>query len=65
MTVMSEENTPGLAAGAKAFVAQVEAKNPEAVLDYYILAENVGAAGFFPANYARQPNKVKLSDLNK
>lgn len=65
MVVMSEENTPWLAAGAKAFMAQVEAKSQDAVLDYYILAENVGAAGFFPANYSRQPNKVKLSDLNK
>lgn len=65
MVVMSEENAPGLAAGVKSFTAQVEAKNADAVLDYYLLAENVGAAGFLPANYSRQPNKVKLSDLNK
>ncbi len=65
MVTMAEENTPGLAAGVKAFATQVEAKKPDAVLDYYILAENVGAAGFMPANYSKQPNKVKLSDLNK
>jgi len=65
MVAMSEENTPGLAAGAKAFAAQVEAKNSESVLDYYILAENVGAVGFLPANYTKQPFKIKLSELNK
>ncbi|MFN0034197.1 MAG: CotH kinase family protein [Saprospiraceae bacterium] len=65
MIPMSEENTPGLAAGVKAFSAQVEAKNSDAVLDYYILAENVGAAGFMPANYTKQPYKIKLSELNK
>ena len=65
MIAMSEENTPGLAAGVKSFAAQVEANSPEALLDYYILAENVGAAGFLPANYTRQPYKIKLSELNK
>ena len=65
MLVMNEENLPGLAAGAKAFSAQVEAKGPDSVLDYYILAENVGAAGFSPVNYTKQPYKVKLSELNK
>lgn len=62
---MSEENTPGLAAGVKAFAADVEAKSQDAVLDYYILAENVGAVDFFPANYTKQPFKIKLSELNK
>ena len=65
MVPMSEENAPGLAAGVKAFSAQVEAKTLDAVLDYYILAENVGAAGFLPANYTKQPYKIKLSELNK
>ena len=65
MVAMSEENTPRLAAGVKSFAVQVEANNPEATLDYYILAENVGAAGFLPANYTRQPYKIKLSELNK
>ncbi len=62
---MSEENTPGLAAGVKAFAADIEAKTQDAVLDYYILAENVGAVDFFPANYTKQPFKIKLSELNK
>ncbi|MDX1912358.1 MAG: CotH kinase family protein [Saprospiraceae bacterium] len=65
MIPMSEESTAGLPAGVKAFGAQVEAKMADAVLDYFILAENVGAAGFMPANYTQQPYKVKLSDLNK
>jgi Spore coat assembly protein len=62
---MSDENTPGLAAGVKSFSAQVDAKSDDAVLDYYILAENVGSVNFLPANYTKQPNKVKLSELNK
>ncbi|MCC7465919.1 MAG: hypothetical protein IT261_06610, partial [Saprospiraceae bacterium] len=65
MMTMSEENTPGLAAGVKAFAAHIEAKSPDAVLDYYLLAENVGAAEFLPLQYTRQPFTVKLSDLNK
>ncbi|MFN0212735.1 MAG: CotH kinase family protein [Saprospiraceae bacterium] len=65
MVSMSEESLPGLAAGVKAFSVQVEAKSPESVLDYYILAENVGAADFMPANYTKQPYKIKLSELNK
>jgi hypothetical protein len=62
---MSEENTPGLAAGVKAFAADIDAKAQDAVLDYYILAENVGAVDFFPVNYTKQPFKIKLSELNK
>lgn len=65
MVAMSEENAPGLAAGVKSFSTQVEAKSMESVLDYYILAENVGAAGFMPVNYTKQPYKIKLSELNK
>ncbi|MFN0176840.1 MAG: CotH kinase family protein [Saprospiraceae bacterium] len=65
MLSMSEENVPDLSAGVKSFAAQIEAKSPEAVLDYYILAENVGAASFLPANYTSQPFKIKLSELNK
>ncbi|HLP96665.1 MAG TPA: CotH kinase family protein [Saprospiraceae bacterium] len=63
--IMSEDNTPGLAAGVKAFGVQIEAKSQDAVLDYYLLAENVGAADFLPANYPKQPFKIKLSELNK
>ncbi|MFZ4783756.1 MAG: CotH kinase family protein, partial [Armatimonadaceae bacterium] len=65
MLTMSEENTPGLSAGVKTFAAQIEAKSPDAVLDYYLLAENVGAVRFMPANYTKQSYKVKLSELNK
>ncbi|MDO8367119.1 MAG: CotH kinase family protein [Saprospiraceae bacterium] len=65
MVPMPEENAAGLAAGVKAFAVQVEAKSMEDVLDYYILAENVGAAGFMPVNYTKQSFKIKLSELNK
>jgi hypothetical protein len=65
MVSMSDENMPGLAAGVKSFAVQIDAKSDDAVLDYYIMAENVGSVNFLPVNYTKQPNKVKLSELNK
>ncbi|HMX38942.1 MAG TPA: CotH kinase family protein [Saprospiraceae bacterium] len=65
MMVMGEEPTKNLPTGVKEFSAVIEGKSPEAVLDYYLVAENAGTVTFFPANYTMQPNKVKLSDLNK
>lgn len=64
---MSEEDNKNNAmpAGARAFSALVEAKSKDAELQYYIIAENAGTVSFSPANYMKQPNKVKLSDLNK
>lgn len=59
----NKENT--LPAGAKAFGAMIEAKTKDAELEYYIIAENAGTVSFSPANYMKQPYKVKLSDLNK
>lgn len=65
MVTMSEESAPGLAAGVKSFATQVEAKSQDAVLEYYIVAENVGAVSFMPANYTKQAYKISLSELNK
>lgn len=62
---MKEEMVTGLAAGVKMFSIDLAPKSSETVLDYYILAENVGAVDFFPVDYPNQPLKVKLSDLNK
>lgn len=65
MLPMSEDNSSALPSGMKAFTAMVEAKTKDAELDYYIVAENAGTVGFSPANYTKEPYKVKLSELNK
>lgn len=65
MVPMKEEMVSGLAAGVKSFSVELAPKNSQTVLDYYIVAENVGAVDFFPVDYPNQPSKVKMSDLNK
>lgn len=62
---MDEEAAANLPSGTKAYVANVEAKSQDAVLTYYIVAENAGAVAFAPLNYTGKPYTVKLSDLNK
>lgn len=63
--VMTEEASTDLPSGMKAFSANIEAKSDDAVLDYYILAENAGTVSFAPRDYFSKAYKVKLSDLNK
>jgi hypothetical protein len=63
--VMSEEPSSGLKPGSKMFSASIDAADENAVLDYYILAENAGTVSFTPRAYMNSPYKVKLSDLNK
>ncbi len=62
---MDEDPAGNLPSGMKAYAANVDAKNYDAVLTYYIVAENAGSAAFAPMNYVNKPNTVKLSDLNK
>ena len=62
---MTEEASADLPSGVKLFSANIDAKSDDAVLDYYILAENAGTVAFSPINYFNKPYKVKLSDLNK
>jgi hypothetical protein len=62
---MNEEPASNLPSGTKAYTVAVEAKNADAVLTYYILAENPGAVAYAPLNYVSKPYVVKLSDLNK
>lgn len=62
---MSEEASTDMPSGMKAFSVVVDAKTADAVLDYYILAENAGTVAFLPSNYMNKPYTVKLSDLNK
>ncbi len=65
MMPMSEEPSKDLQTGVKEYFAVIEGKSKDAVLDYYILAENAGTVTFSPVNYTKQANKVKLMDLNK
>lgn len=62
---MNEEASNDLPSGVKAFSVSIEGKTPDAVLDYYIIAENAGTVTFLPINYMNKPYMVKLSDLNK
>lgn len=62
---MNEEASNDLPSGVKAFSATIEGKTPDAVLDYYIVAENAGTVTFLPTGYMNKPYMVKLSDLNK
>lgn len=65
MVPMTEEASTEVPSGVKEFSATVDGQNPDAVLDYYLLAENPGSVVFAPANYMGKPYKVKLIDLNK
>lgn len=62
---MDEEPAGNLPSGMKAYAANVDAKTADAVLTYYIVAENAGSVAFSPLNYVGKPYAVKLSDLNK
>lgn len=63
--VMTEEASNSLPSGVKAFSAAIDAPGDDAVLDYYILAENAGTVSYSPQDYVSKTYKVKLSDLNK
>ncbi len=65
MMPMNEESVNGLPSGVKMFNVAVEGKSEDAVLDYFLMAENAGAVSFMPSNYMQKPYKVKLKDLNK
>ncbi len=65
MMAMNEEASTEVPAGVKEFSAMVDGQTPDAVLEYYLLAENPGSVIFAPVNYMSSPYKVKLSDLNR
>lgn len=64
-TQMTEESAPNLKSGEKMFTVSLEGKSADAVLEYYIVAENAGAVSFAPLDYTKKPYQLKLSDLNK
>jgi hypothetical protein len=63
--LMNEEAASNLPSGTKSYTAAIEAASADAVLTYYIVAENPGSVAFAPLNYVGKPYTVKLSDLNK
>ncbi len=63
--LMQEDNSATLPPGTKAFTISIDAPNSDAVLEYYLMAENAGTVQFSPFNYVKAPYKVKLADLNK
>jgi len=63
--VPMNEDVSNEPSGMKAFSVIIEAKSMDAVLDYYIVAENAGTVAFVPSTYMNKPYMVKLSDLNK
>lgn len=65
MIPMTDENAADLPAGTRMFSANIEAPNPDTTLEYYIVSETAGTVGIAPIAYTKQPNKVKMSDLNK
>lgn len=62
---MNEEASNDLPSGVKSFSVSIDGKSADAVLDYYIVAENAGTVSFLPTAYMNKPYMVKLSDLNK
>jgi CotH kinase protein len=52
------------AAGDKVFGAVVAPKGFDAI-EYYIVADNAGAATFEPANYMQERKKISLKELNQ
>lgn len=63
--LLSEDMVGGLPAGVKAFTTLIDAPTDDAAIDFYLVAENAGAASFYPTNYMTQPKMVNISDLNK
>jgi hypothetical protein len=62
---MNEEPSNDMPSGMKAYSVTIDAKSADAVIDYYIVAENAGTVSFLPTAYMNKPFMVKLSDLNK
>lgn len=52
-------------AGDKVFGVTIKPKAGQDTIEYFILAENIAAAGFSPANYMYEPYTASLKELNK
>jgi CotH kinase protein len=63
--MFDDGNNHDLAAGDKIFGLAIKPQGKYDAIEYYILAENAGAATFEPANYVAERRKVTLAELNK
>ncbi|MCS6928230.1 MAG: CotH kinase family protein [Saprospiraceae bacterium] len=63
--MLEDASTATLPAGTKAFTLSIEAPSSDAVLEYYLMAENAGTVQFSPSNYFKAPYRVSLAELNK
>jgi len=52
-------------AGDKVFGVTISPDDNQDKIEYFILAENIAAAGFSPANYMYEPYTSSLEELNK
>ena len=52
-------------AGDKVFGTVVQPQGKFVAIEFYIIAENAGAATFEPANYITEYRKISLAELNK
>ncbi len=52
-------------AGDKIFGAVINPMGKYSGIEYYIIAENAGAAVFYPANYISEKAKMTIEELNK
>jgi hypothetical protein len=58
-------NNHDVIAGDKIFGLAIKPQGKYDAIEYYILAENAGAAVFEPGNYVAERRKVTLAELNK
>jgi CotH kinase protein len=52
-------------AGDKTFGTVINPQGKFDCIEYYIIAENAGAASFYPVNYIAEKSKATLAELNK
>ena len=63
--MFDDGNNHDVAAGDKIFGLAIKPQGKYDAIEYYILAENAGAATFEPSNYIAERRKVTLAELNK
>jgi CotH kinase protein len=65
MAMLDDGKNHDAEAGDKIFGAVINPLGKFDCIEYYIIAENAGAASFYPVNYMTERSKATLADLNK
>jgi hypothetical protein len=65
VAMLDDGNSHDGAVGDKIFGVVINPQGKFDSIEYYIIAENAGAASFFPTNYIAEKRKATLADLNK